>query len=164
MSDEMNEIWALFADDGALALDAAEAALEALGDLDGSDRDAIDPHVAASDATGLAADPSYRRIFAEMADDVIEVLSRIDCSDNDAMIEAASKELSRFAVQVDELMGQQLVLLRPLQGVLSGLRNFSGIAILSGGEVGMVVSVSRLAESGGRSDGAWAPSADWAAE
>src|SRR6056297_3355604 len=32
MTDEMDEIWALYADDGAQALDAAEAALDALQD------------------------------------------------------------------------------------------------------------------------------------
>ena len=50
----------------------------------------------------------------------------------------------RIAIPVDELLGQQLVLLRPLQGVLSSVRDMSGIAILSGGEVGMVVAVSAL--------------------
>lgn len=54
-------------------------------------------------------------------------------------------EQARMAIPVDELLGQQLVLLRPLEGVLGGLRDMSGVAILSGGEVGMVVSVSRLA-------------------
>jgi two-component system chemotaxis sensor kinase CheA len=51
----------------------------------------------------------------------------------------------RIAIPVDELLGQQLVLLRPLQGVLSSVRDMSGIAILSGGEVGMVVAVSAIA-------------------
>lgn len=54
-------------------------------------------------------------------------------------------EQARMAIPVDELLGQQLVLLRPLEGVLGGLPDMSGVAILSGGEVGMVVSVSRLA-------------------
>lgn len=54
-------------------------------------------------------------------------------------------EQMRMAIPVDELLGQQLVLLRPLEGVLGRLRDMSGVAILSGGEVGMVVSVSRLA-------------------
>jgi two-component system, chemotaxis family, sensor kinase CheA len=49
-----------------------------------------------------------------------------------------------FAVPVDELIGQQLVLLRPLQGVLSSIRHMSGVAILSGGEIGLVLSVSAL--------------------
>ncbi|MDX1779717.1 MAG: Hpt domain-containing protein [Thalassovita sp.] len=55
-------------------------------------------------------------------------------------------EDSRIAVPVDEMLGQQLVLLRPLQGPLVGIRNMMGLALLSGGEVGMVVAVDRLAE------------------
>ncbi|MBC7180892.1 MAG: chemotaxis protein CheW, partial [Roseovarius sp.] len=58
-----------------------------------------------------------------------------------------SSNETRIAIPVDELLGQQLVMLRPLQGVLSGMRDMSGIAILSGGEVGMVVAVSALASS-----------------
>jgi two-component system chemotaxis sensor kinase CheA len=57
---------------------------------------------------------------------------------------------ARFAVPVDELLGQQLVLLRPLEGVLSSLRDMSGVAILSGGEIGLVVSVSALAPEAGK--------------
>jgi two-component system chemotaxis sensor kinase CheA len=53
----------------------------------------------------------------------------------------------RFAIPVDEMLGQQLVLLRPLQGPLTGIRNMMGLALLSGGEVGMVVAVDRLAEA-----------------
>ena len=56
----------------------------------------------------------------------------------------------RVAIPVDELLGQQLVLLRPLQGVLSSVRDMSGIAILSGGEVGMVVAVSAIASATAR--------------
>jgi two-component system chemotaxis sensor kinase CheA len=48
------------------------------------------------------------------------------------------------AVPVDELIGQQLVLLRPLKGVLSRINNMNGIALLAGGDVGMVVSPSSL--------------------
>ena len=55
-------------------------------------------------------------------------------------------EDSRIAVPVDEMLGQQLVLLRPLQGPLVGIRNMMGLALLSGGEVGMVVAVDRLAD------------------
>jgi two-component system chemotaxis sensor kinase CheA len=55
-----------------------------------------------------------------------------------------SSNETRIAIPVDELLGQQLVMLRPLQGVLSGMRDMSGIAVLSGGEVGMVVAVSAL--------------------
>ena len=45
---------------------------------------------------------------------------------------------------MDELVGQQLVLLRPLKGVLTGLPNLTGIALLAGGDVGMVVSANML--------------------
>ncbi len=48
------------------------------------------------------------------------------------------------AVPVDELIGQQLVLLRPLRGVLSHVQNMTGIALLAGGDVGMVVSANML--------------------
>ncbi len=48
------------------------------------------------------------------------------------------------AVPVDELIGQQLVLLRPLRGVLSKVQNMTGIALLAGGDVGMVVSANML--------------------
>ncbi|MBR9649637.1 Hpt domain-containing protein [Thalassovita aquimarina] len=54
---------------------------------------------------------------------------------------------NRIAVPVDEMLGQQLVLLRPLQGPLVGIRNMMGLALLSGGEVGMVVAVDRLADA-----------------
>ncbi len=54
---------------------------------------------------------------------------------------------TRLAIPVDELVGQQLVLLRPLEGMLSTVRNMSGVAILSGGEVGMVVAVSQMANA-----------------
>jgi len=49
-----------------------------------------------------------------------------------------------LAIPVDELLGQQLVLLRPLRGVLRNLKNLTGIALLAGGEVGMVLSTNAL--------------------
>ena len=49
-----------------------------------------------------------------------------------------------LAIPVDELLGQQLVLLRPLKGMLSSVRGMTGVALLAGGEVGMVVAVNRL--------------------
>ena len=50
----------------------------------------------------------------------------------------------RLALPVDDLLGQQLVLLRPLRGVLRQMRNLNGIALLAGGEVGMVLSTNSL--------------------
>ena len=55
----------------------------------------------------------------------------------------------KVALPVDEVLGQQLVLLRPLQGVLSSIRHMSGIALLSGGDVGMVVAVGGLMRASG---------------
>jgi two-component system chemotaxis sensor kinase CheA len=54
------------------------------------------------------------------------------------------REGKSVAIPVDDLVGQQLVLLRPLRGVMSKLRNISGVALLSGGEVGMVLSPAAL--------------------
>ncbi|MEI6987278.1 MAG: chemotaxis protein CheW, partial [Rhodospirillaceae bacterium] len=48
-------------------------------------------------------------------------------------------EAKRVALVVDELLGQHLVMIRPLQGYLSGIRGVSGCALLGGGEVGMVL-------------------------
>ena len=44
------------------------------------------------------------------------------------------------AVPVDELIGQQLVLVRPMRGLLSGMRHVSGMALLAGGDVGLVLA------------------------
>ena len=52
----------------------------------------------------------------------------------------------QLAIPVDELQGQQLVLLRPLKGVLRHMRNLMGTALLAGGEVGMVLSTSSIGE------------------
>ncbi|MGC9446704.1 chemotaxis protein CheW [Cereibacter johrii] len=48
------------------------------------------------------------------------------------------------AIPVDELVGQQLVLLRPLRGVLARLTHLTGLALLAGGDVGMVLSANRI--------------------
>ncbi|NBO21021.1 MAG: chemotaxis protein CheA, partial [Rhodobacteraceae bacterium] len=53
-------------------------------------------------------------------------------------------ERQSIAIPVDELVGQQLVLLRPLRGVLRRVQNMTGIALLAGGDVGMVVSANQL--------------------
>lgn len=53
----------------------------------------------------------------------------------------AGKQSRRVAIAVDELVGQQSVLIRPLQGYLSGIRDVSGCALLGNGGVGMVLDV-----------------------
>jgi two-component system, chemotaxis family, sensor kinase CheA len=57
------------------------------------------------------------------------------------------------AIPVDDLVGQQLVLLRPLRGLMSKVRNVTGVALLSGGEVGMVLSPGALCGMAEASEG-----------
>ena len=54
------------------------------------------------------------------------------------------KQSQRAALLVDELMGQQLVLIRPLRGFLAGIHGVTGCALLGGGDVGMVLDIGRL--------------------
>jgi two-component system chemotaxis sensor kinase CheA len=50
----------------------------------------------------------------------------------------------RLAIVVDELIGQQHVLIRPLQGYLSSIRGVTGCALLASGEVGLLLDISHL--------------------
>ena len=54
----------------------------------------------------------------------------------------AGKGSNRVAISVDEIIGQQLVLMRPLQGYLSLIRGATACALLGGGEVGVVLDVA----------------------
>lgn len=49
-------------------------------------------------------------------------------------------EETRKAVLVDSLIGQEVVRLRPLQGVMARLDRLAGMAVLAGGEVALVLS------------------------
>jgi two-component system, chemotaxis family, sensor kinase CheA len=64
---------------------------------------------------------------------------------------------SCIAVPVDELLGQQLVVSRPLRGVMNGLDSISGVALLSRGDVAMVLSPASLCGHS-RTDAAFAKS------
>ncbi len=54
------------------------------------------------------------------------------------------KQSQRVALLVDELMGQQLVLIRPLRGYLTGIHGVTGCALLGGGDVGMVLDIANI--------------------
>jgi two-component system chemotaxis sensor kinase CheA len=54
------------------------------------------------------------------------------------------KQSQRVAIAVDELIGQQQVLIRPLQGYLAGIRSVVGCAMLGSGEVGMVLNMTDI--------------------
>lgn len=60
----------------------------------------------------------------------------------------AGKGKRRVAISVDELIGQQLVLLRPLQGYLSAMRGVTGCALLGSGGVGMVLDLNHVLGQG----------------
>jgi two-component system chemotaxis sensor kinase CheA len=53
----------------------------------------------------------------------------------------AGRSTRRIALSVDELVGQQMVLIRPLQGCLSSIRGVTGCALLGSGGVGMVLDM-----------------------
>lgn len=50
----------------------------------------------------------------------------------------------RVACPVDELIDQQQVMIRPLKGVLTDVRDASGFAVLGDGEVGIVLRLDTL--------------------
>jgi two-component system chemotaxis sensor kinase CheA len=54
------------------------------------------------------------------------------------------KEPQSVALEVDELIGRQSVLVRPLAGTLGNSRNTIGCALLGEGEVGMVLDLEAL--------------------
>ena len=54
------------------------------------------------------------------------------------------KQEQRIAVAVDELIGQQQVLIRPMQGFLSTIRGVTGCALLASGDVGMLLDVAYI--------------------
>lgn len=74
----------------------------------------------------------------------LAALSQESADDGDALkhlFVVVGKNGQRTAVSVDELIGQQQVLIRPLQGYLSGIRGVTGCALLGSGDVGMVLDM-----------------------
>jgi len=63
-------------------------------------------------------------------------------SDARRLFVVAGKGSKRVAISVDEIIGQQLVLMRPLQGYLSLIQGATACALLGGGEVGVVLDVA----------------------
>ncbi len=56
----------------------------------------------------------------------------------------AESNSSQIALSIDEVVGEQLVIVRPMKGYLSSIRNVMGCALLSNGEIGMVLDMSRM--------------------
>ncbi len=85
----------------------------------------------------------------------IRFLGTGDTADDDTAVPAlddetkhlfliVGKKTNRIALSVDELEGQQIVLIRPLQGYLAGIRGVTGCVLLGGGEVGMVLDMGHV--------------------
>ncbi|GLI92461.1 Hpt domain-containing protein [Methylocystis echinoides] len=58
----------------------------------------------------------------------------------------AGSNSNQIALSIDEVVGEQLVIVRPMKGFLSAIRNVTGCALLSSGEIGMVLDMSRIVE------------------
>lgn len=99
--------------------------------------------------TRISADGGERWLRLDR-DEIVPIrpLPRVMPREEDAARQEVHVVLKRGAdsvsVPVDHLIGQQLVLLRPLRGVMSGMRNATGVALLSGGDVGIVLSPGTL--------------------
>jgi len=76
-----------------------------------------------------AVDPIGNRIEAALVDQVIVVVQ-------------TSK--GAFGLPVDEIVGEQQVVMKPLQGQLRGIRGGAGCALLSSGEIAIALDVESL--------------------
>ncbi|HEX7588096.1 MAG TPA: chemotaxis protein CheW, partial [Anaerolineae bacterium] len=75
--------------------------------------------------------------------------------DADRLVMVVDAEGGRMALLIDELIGRQQVLVRPLQGQLADVEDVSGCALLGEGEVGMVLQMSVDSNNGSGGNG-WA--------
>lgn len=64
------------------------------------------------------------------------------------VVEVAS---GQFGIPVEEIIGQQQVVLKPLKGILQNIRGGAGCALLSSGEVAIALDLDHLFEKAGRS-------------
>ena len=55
-----------------------------------------------------------------------------------------NKQKQCVAIKVNELIGQQNILSRPLQGYLSHIRGVIGCTLLGSGDVGLVLDINAL--------------------
>ena len=97
--------------------------------------------------------------FARL-DDVLELPRKSERNDARAHVHAVVLALgaSRIALQVDEALGEQELLVKPLGAQLARVRNVAGASILGTGQLVPVLSVSDLLKSAVRiSAGAPAP-------
>ena len=61
------------------------------------------------------------------------------------IIESGGKQ---FALIVDEVLGQQPIVIKPLGSVLAGATYFAGGALLSDGQIGFVLDLNAICNPG----------------
>lgn len=62
----------------------------------------------------------------------------------ESILVCAENERGKFAILVDELIGRQQVVIKPLGKVLSRLKEISGGAVMGNGEVALIINVEGL--------------------
>jgi two-component system chemotaxis sensor kinase CheA len=63
---------------------------------------------------------------------------------HDSTLVCAENERGRFAVLVDELLGRQQVVIKPLGNSLSQIKEISGGAVMGNGEIALIINVEGL--------------------
>ena len=53
-------------------------------------------------------------------------------------------ENGKFAILIDDLIGRQQVVIKPLGNALSGINEFSGSAVMGSGEIALILNVEEL--------------------
>lgn len=66
---------------------------------------------------------------------------------SEQVIVVVESSRGRFGLPVDEIVGEQQVVLKPLQGHLRGIRGGAGCALLSSGEIAIALDVENLGQT-----------------
>lgn len=100
---------------------------------------------AATDLIHSSADGQHTLLRTDGEVVQIRALGREDSAGtSDHVMVIVNCEHGSVALAVDELIGRQQVMARPLQGHLSEVRDASGCALLGEGEVGMILNLSAV--------------------
>jgi len=65
----------------------------------------------------------------------------------EALLVIVEEDGSRYCIMIDELIGQQQVVIKPLGDTFKGIKGISGGAILGDGKVGLILDVKGLMET-----------------
>ncbi len=82
--------------------------------------------------------------LSQFLDDASECASEIPLSEQVVVVVQTSQ--GTFGLPVDEIVGQQQVVMKPLQGHLRNIRGGAGCALLSSGEVAIALDVENLCQ------------------